>query len=81
MRSLSDYFDGLADLFAWLSLWWQVTHTRWLIKANEAERDSTTCKEVRAYLVDRIAEHQAYIDRLYINNLPLIERRMKGQTA
>lgn len=81
MRSLSDYYNSAADTVLWFWLWWEVIFTRWLIATNELERDSTSCKEVRAYLTERIAEHQAYLDRLYINNLPLIERRMKGQTA
>jgi hypothetical protein len=81
MRSLSDYVAALADLFAWIGLWWQVQFLRFLISSNTAERDATTSKEVRAYLTSRIAEHQAALDRLFINNQPLIERRMQAKEA
>lgn len=81
MRSLSDYYQSAADSIVWFCLWWQVVFHRWLIAGNRMERDTTTSKEVRAYLTKCIADHEAYLDRLYINNLPLIERRMKGVSA
>ncbi len=81
MRSLADYWNDWADLFAWWALWLEVQYLRWMIAANGMERAATTSKEVRTYLTAQIASHQATLDRLYINNLPLIERRLKGKTA
>lgn len=81
MRSLADYYHSAADFFAWWSLCWQVTFKRALIFASEIERDSTTCKEVRTYMTEKIAEHQAALDRLYINNLPLIQRMQAKGTS
>lgn len=78
MRSLADYWNDWADLFAWWALWCQVMYSRAMISLNTVERDAIQDKEVRAYLTRQIASHQATLDRLYINNLPLIQRRMKG---
>lgn len=81
MRSLAERYQAVHDRLTWLGLAWQMTFLRWLIAAHELERATISHKETRKYLTERIAEHQATLDRLEINHLPLIERRMKGQTA